>query len=192
MDARFFGSPDIEVGITVRKFIMGKRIENKLEGRRNYDLWKGEATAILATQGHWKCFQGMETDSDKNFIAIQALNLTINPALYSYTNGCSTAKQAWEALEKAFTDSGIGRRVELLKQLVGLKQIDCESMEDYVHKIVSMAARVKQAGLDLGDAVVAALMLAGLPDKFHPMVMALENSVDKEKLTTDFVKNRLL
>lgn len=103
---------------------MGKRIEHKLEGRRNFDEWRGEAKAILATNGHWPCFKGTETDSDKNFLAIQALNLTINASLYTYTENCSTAKEAWEALGKAFEDRGIGRRVELLKQLVSLKQCD--------------------------------------------------------------------
>lgn len=33
-------------------------------------------------------------------------------------------------------------------------------------------------------------MLANLPDEYRPMVMAMENS--KDKLTTDYVQNRLL
>lgn len=170
---------------------MGKsRIENKLEGRRNYDDWKGEAMAVLATNSHWDCFDGTETDTKKNFIAIQALKLTMNTSLYTYIDGCTMAKAAWEALAKAFADKGIGRRVELLKQLIGLRQSECDSMEDYVNKMTVMSKKVKVAGLELGDEVVASLVLAGLSDEFKPMVMAIEHS--QTTLTTDFVQNRLL
>lgn len=170
---------------------MGKqRIENKLDGRRNFDDWKGEAMAVLATNNHWDCFDGTETDAKKNFIAIQALKLTMNTSLYTYIDGCTTAKSAWEALEKAFVDKGIGRRVELLKQLIGLRQSECDSMENYVNKMTVMSKKMKAAGLELGDEVVASLILAGLSDEFKPMVMAIEHS--QAKLTTDFVQNRLL
>lgn len=162
----------------------------KLEGRKNYDSWRVEAKAYLAVKGHWDCFDGTEQDSKKNFLAIQSLNLLLDSSLYTYTESCTTAKAAWESITKAFEDTGIGRRVELLKQLVSLKQNECESMEDFVHKMVLAAAKVKKAGLDIGDDVVASLMLANLPDDYHPMVMAMENST--QKLSTDFVQNRLL
>ena len=51
--------------------------------------------------------------------------------------------------------------------------------------MVLMAMKVKKAGLEIGDEVVAALMLAGLPDDFRSMVMAIENSTPK--LSTNFV-----
>lgn len=123
-------------------------------------------------------------------MVIQMLNLLLTPALYTYTENCTMAKNAWESIISAFEDSGIGRRVDLLKQLVSLKQDDCTSMEEYVHKMVLMANKVKKAGPEIGDEVVAALMLAGLPDEYRPMVMAIENSTPK--LSSDFVQNRLL
>lgn len=162
----------------------------KLEGRKNYDSWRVEAKAYLAVKGHWKCFDGTETNEDKNFLAIQSLNLLISSSLYTYTENCTTAKQAWDTIKAAFEDTGIGRRVDLLKQLVGLKQCECESMEEYVHKMMQMSTKVTKAGLQIGDDVVASLMLAGLPDEYRPMVMALENST--KVLTTDLVQNRLL
>lgn len=39
----------------------------KLEGRKNFDEWKGEAKAWLSMKGHWDCFSGDETDTKKNF-----------------------------------------------------------------------------------------------------------------------------
>ena len=162
----------------------------KLEGRKNWDAWKVEAKAYLATKGHWKCFDGTETNADKNFLAIQALNLLLQPPLFTYTEKCDSAKSAWDSINKAFEDNGIGRKVELLNQLIELKQINCESMEDYVHKSILFASKTKRAGLNLDDDVCAAIMLAGLPKEYKPMTMAIENS--NQKLTVDLVSNALL
>lgn len=101
------GSPAITI-ITMVK-------SQKLEGRKNYDAWKVKAKAYLATKGHWKCFDGTETDPDKNFLAIQALNLLLHSSLFTYTEDCTTAKTAWDVIQKVFEDTGIGRRVDLFK-----------------------------------------------------------------------------
>lgn len=167
---------------------MGK--PQKLEGRKNYDSWRVEAKAYLSVKGFWKCFDGTETDADKNFLAIQTLNLLLAAPLYTYTENCTMAKEAWETIEKAFTDAGIGRRGDMLRQLVSLKRSDCESMESYVHAMMLLATKIKKAGLEIGDEVVAHLMLTGLPEDYRPMTMAIENST--AKLSTDFVQNRLL
>lgn len=50
--------------------------------------------------------------------------------------------------------------------------------------------RIERAGLKIADEIIASLMLAGLPDDYRSMVMAIENST--EKLTSDMVKTRLL
>lgn len=167
---------------------MGKPV--KLEGRKNFDSWRVEAKAYLATKGHWKCFDGTETDSDKNFLAIQAMNLLLTAPLYTYTEGCTMAKDAWTAIENAFTDTGVGRRSDLLVQLVTLKLGDCSSMEDYVHMKLLMASKMKKAGCELGDDIIAYTMLGGLPEEYRPMKMAIENT--QAKLSSDYVQNRLL
>lgn len=92
---------------------------------------------------------------------------------------------AWEAIEKA-----IGRNTDLLRQLARMNQSDCDSMEDYVHKMIALAAKVRKGGLDVSDNMLASLMLTGLPVEYRPLVMAIENSTPN--LTTDFVQNRLL
>lgn len=181
---------EVRTTIQIEEKIVTMGKPNKLEGRKNYDSWRVEAKAWLAVKGHWNCFDGTETDSTKNFLAIQCLNLLLHSSLYTYTEDVTIAKDAWEAIKNAFEDNGIGRRVDLLKQLVSLKQNECESMEDYVHKMVMTSLKVKKAGLQIGDDVVASLMLANLPDEYRPMVMAMENS--KTALTMDYVRNHLL
>lgn len=91
---------------------------------------------------------------------------------------------------EAFENKSVSRKVDLLRQLVQLKLSECDSMEDYVNKMILTSIQVSSAGLKLDDEITASLMLAGLPEEFLPMVLAVENSNDK--LTIDTVKSVLL
>lgn len=123
-------------------------------------------------------------------MAWSELSLLINESVYSYISKTKSAKEAWTALQSAFQDSGLRRKVSLLRQLVQLKLSDCTSIEEYVNRMTMTSLKVKKAGLKLDDEIVASFMLAGLPSEFNPLVMAIENL--SEKLTTDGVKTLLL
>lgn len=56
--------------------------------------------------------------------------------------------------------------------------------------MVSISLKVTKVGQNIDDEVLASLMLAGLPDQFQSLVMAIENSATK--LTSDAVKTMLL
>ena len=59
----------------------------------------------------------LEKDVEVNYKAISELILLIDPTNYSYVHVCGNATEAWKKLEKAFKNSGICRRVDLLKHL---------------------------------------------------------------------------
>lgn len=167
----------------------------KLRGRENYDTWKVAAKSYLIIKGLWAHTQtepeaGKADQIEKDLRAWAEINLLMDESIYSYIIGTSTAKSAWESLEKAFEDSGLCRKVELLKQLVKLSLSDCASVEDYVSRMSTMAMKVGRAGLKLDDEILASLMLAGLPDEFRSLVIAVENS--STKLTSEAVKTLLL
>lgn len=71
-----------------------------------------------------------------------------------------------------------------------LSLADCESVEDYVSRMVTTSLKVEKAGLKIDDEVLASLMLADLPDEFKSLVMAIENS--SKNLSSDAVKTLLL
>lgn len=174
---------------TIRQF-------QKLKGRENFDTWKISAKSYLVIRKVWKCFNtelaedATSAQKEENELAWSELSLLLDESILSYIADTTTAKGAWDALENAFEDSSLNRKVELLKQLVHLKLSDCESTEVYVNKMQMTSMKVKKAGLKIDDELVASFMLAGLPDEFLPLVMAVENS--KEKLTIDGVKTLLL
>lgn len=172
------------------------RAVKKLMGRQNYDTWKIYAKSFLVIQGLWNCTQenlpDEATDQEKevDLKAWSEINLLVHESVLSYIIDTTTAREAWETLETAFEDSGLCRKVELLKQLVQLTLDGCDSVEDYINKVTMTSLKVKKTGLKLDDEVIASLMLAGLPSEYKSLVMAIENSTDK--LTSDSVKTLLL
>ncbi|XP_037024246.1 uncharacterized protein LOC119066082 [Bradysia coprophila] len=169
---------------------------SKLKGRENYDTWKISAKSYLVIKKAWSCVEnGLTSEAtsvqkEADQMAWSQIILLIDESVYSYIAETKTAKEAWDALQSAFEDSGLCRKVSLLKQLVQLKLSDCTSIEDFVNRVVMTSLKVKKTGLNLDDEIVASLMLAGLPGEFNPLVMAYENS--SEKLTTEGVKTLLL
>lgn len=169
---------------------------SKLNGRENYDTWKISAKSYLVIKKAWSCVaNGLASNAtteqkEADLLAWSELSLLIHENVYSYIAETKTAKEAWTALQTAFEDSGLCRKVGLLKQLVELKLSDCASIEEYINRVTMTSLKVKKTGLKLDDEIVASLMLAGLPNEFTPLVMAYENS--SEKLTTEGVKTLLL
>lgn len=129
---------------------------SKLKGRENYDLWKISAKSYMVIKGLWSCVLKEPTTSkmeemEKDLKALSELKLLLDENLYSYIAGAETTKQAWMNLEKSFEDSGLCRKVELLKQLVKLTLADCDSVEDYVSRMVTTCIKVGKAGLKIDD-----------------------------------------
>jgi len=169
---------------------------DRLKGRENFAVWKTQAKSYLTVKGLWKYVSvglaenANEEQIDKEAQAMAQLTLLLDPCTFSHIATATTAKSAWESLIEAFENKSVTRKVDLLRQLVQLRLTDCNSVEEYVNKMILTSLQVNTAGLTLDDEVIASLMLAGLPEEFLPMVLAVENS--KEKLTVDAVKSILL
>lgn len=168
----------------------------KLRGRENFDTWKISAQSYLTINGYWSCTKAVPGESasegilEKHEKALSELTLMIEPSLYSYIQGKVNAKEAWDALNAAFSDTGTCRKVFLLQQWISTKLSDSSSMEDYVNKMTGLWTKVKAVGFTIDEEVAASVLLAGLPAEYKPMILGMENS--KEKLSIDYIKNLLL
>ncbi|XP_058982660.1 uncharacterized protein LOC105262273 [Musca domestica] len=169
---------------------------DKLRGRENFDTWKRQAKSYLILKNSWKIIENglavdaNEKDKENNEKALAEITLMVEPSNFAHIAKAKSAKEAWQALVSSYEDTGLTRKVELLKQLVQLKLSDCDNVEDYVNRMIMASMKVQQAGLKIDDELVASLMLAGLPEEFKSLVLAVENS--KTQLNVDMVKNLLL
>lgn len=167
----------------------------KLTGRDNWASWSFAVKAYLEHEDLYNCILEKPTPTDVNSVkkdikAKSKLILLIDPILYVHIQEAENAQQVWESLARAFEDSGLGRKVGLLKELINTNLENSLSVEDYVNKIMSAAHKLRNIKFNVDDEWLGTLMLAGLPEMYKPMIMGLESS--GIKISADLVKNKLL
>lgn len=174
--------------------IGGVTIE-KLRGRENYPDWKIEMKAFLDLDDLWS--EAIEFDAEKKKVDAEKdrkckskITLCIDKTCYVHIQGAKTAKECWDKLAEAFEDHGLCRRIGLLRKLITSSLSSCGSMESYVHQVISTAHALNGIGFPIGEEWIGALLLAGLPEEYRPMIMALENS--GLKISGDAIKTKLL
>lgn len=159
-----------------------------MKGRENYDSWKFAVQARLEDLELWEGIQGTETDEKKIKQCCSKIILLIDPVNYVHVQSTETAKEAWDNLKKAFQDSELTRRVGLLRILITSKLENCDSVEDYVNKIIATAFKLSNIGLQVSDEWVGTILLAGLPEQYQPMIMGIGSSGG----SADSIKTKLL
>lgn len=165
----------------------------KLKGRENYDEWSFAAENLLVLEGmvHYiNPVPGIEIKSAEDAKTKAKLILTIDSGLYVHIKETKTSMELWKKLKNMFDDSGFSRKISLLRHLISIRQESCDTMTNYVTQVVETAQRLKGTGFAITDEWIGSLLLAGLPDKYSPMIMAIEHS--GIQITTDAIKSKLI
>lgn len=162
----------------------------KLVGRENYEDWSFAVENVFVLEGLTKCLDGTEEDSTLVAKAKAKLVLTLDPSLFMHVKEAKTAKEVWTRIKQLYDDSGFTRKIGLLRNLISLRLECCESMESYVNQVVETSQKLRRTGFKIDEEWVGSLLLAGLPEKFAPMIMAVEHS--GITITTDTIKTKLL
>ncbi|KAG5885261.1 hypothetical protein JTB14_025958 [Gonioctena quinquepunctata] len=162
----------------------------KLQGRENYEEWSFAMENFLVLEGLSKCIDGTETENELVAKAKAKVVLSLNPSLYVHVKEATTAKEVWDTLKDLYENKGFTRKISLLRNLISLRLENCSSMAEYVNQVIETSQKLSRTGLKLDTSLVGSLLLAGLPDRFAPMVIALEHS--GIGITTDTIKSKLL
>ncbi|CAH2103269.1 unnamed protein product [Euphydryas editha] len=162
----------------------------KLKGRENYDDWAFAAKNFLILEGIdvEQIPNTLSAAEDKK--AMAKLIMTIDPTLFVHIKTQTNVGDLWNKLKKLFDDSGFTRKISLLRTLISIRLENSESMTSYVNQMVETAQRLRGTGFEIDDEWVGSLLLAGLPAKFSPMIMAIEHS--GIKISADVIKTKLL
>lgn len=162
----------------------------KLMGRENYPNWKFAMQTFLEHEELWDAVLGTEDDAKKVTKARTKIILSIDPINYAHVQDCKDAKSVWESLEKVFDDSGLYRKIGLLRSLISTRLDTCKSVEEFVNTIITTAHKLNGIGFKVNDEWVGCIMLAGLTDEYKPMIMGIENC--GMEITGDEIKTRIL
>lgn len=104
------------------------------------------------------------------------LKMSVDKTVLSYIRGLVTPKEIWDALQKAFADSGLNSKVNLLRKLITIRPEVCKSMDEYVDTIVTTVHKLSTMDFTISQEWLGVLLLVGLPESFKPMIMTLESS----------------
>ena len=141
----------------------------------------------------WECLEpaaGATVDGKKDTKAKAKIILSIDPLNYPHVESAKTAREAWNNLKQAFEDTGLTRKVGLLRNLICTRLENCDSVDEYVHKIISTSHQLRNINFNISDEWVGTLLLAGLPDSYRPMIMGIESS--GVNISGDSIKVKLL
>lgn len=166
---------------------------DKLIGKDDYHTWKFAAKAYLEHEDLWSCVDpdNKETvDVEMDVKAKSMIILLVDPSNYHYIEQAVTARDMWLKLKSAFEDSGLRRKVALVRDLINTNLNSCVNIEDYVNKVATTADKLRSINFNIEDEMLGALMLAGLPEQYKPLIMAIEYS--GVEISADYIKNKLL
>ncbi|KOB59525.1 putative retrovirus-related pol polyprotein from transposon tnt [Operophtera brumata] len=155
---------------------------------RNYliheDLW---STIDGYNEGDTTSEQ-VKSRNDKR--ALAKICLTVDGSAMTHIRSAKSALEAWNALQDAYEDKGMGRRLTLERKLYRLALNDFQNIEMYINAVLSTAQDLADIGKVIEDSSIAAILLGGLTSRYEPLIMALENS--NVEVSTELVKRKLL
>lgn len=101
----------------------------------------------------------------------------------------TTPSAMWFKLKSLYEDSGLIRRIGLLRKLINTRLgHNVIHMQDYVNQVIDTSNKLRGIGFDVADEWLGSILLAGLTDNFKPMIMGLESS--GLKITADTVRTK--
>ncbi|KOB68586.1 Retrovirus-related Pol polyprotein from transposon TNT 1-94 [Operophtera brumata] len=120
----------------------------------------------------WHCMQGNEVVDYQ--VALARICLAVKPHCYQYVQNAITSKEAWSNLAKVFEDTGLYRRVLLLRQLHRIELTTYSSVTQYVESVKTLVQQLADIGKHIEDGEIAELLLRGLPTDYDHLVSSLE------------------
>ncbi|GAB1869619.1 Gag-pol polyprotein [Camponotus japonicus] len=108
-----------------------------------------------------------------------------------YVKDEDTAHGIWTVLSNTFERKGIASQLRLRKLLLTMKYSTSETMGGHFLKFDRLIRELRSTGAKLEDTDVVCHLLLTMPTEYDVVVTAIE-TLSTDKLTLNFVKNRLL
>lgn len=179
------------------------RIENLSE--RNFHSWKHKIELVL---GHREvdemidinlCPRRLEDAEEltkwlrKDKLAHMTIGLTLSDEMLKNVQHTSTALEMWTEI------CNVHQRHTLLNKLAARRDFYTATMRSderilsYINRVRQMASVLESMGVEIEDKELAMAVLNGLPDRYQPIITALDAIDDEDdSFTLDKVRSRLL
>ncbi|CAH2089012.1 unnamed protein product [Euphydryas editha] len=171
----------------------------KLEGQRNWSVWKFQVTVTLKGVDVFSVIDGTFVESEtgdktawvKKDVKAQSIIVSrLSEEAMIHVLTCETAAEMWKKLHSVFESKSATSTLMLQQRFLQCKFEEGE-LSIYLAKLQEMACQLKQAGETVSEKFLMTKVLMSLPESYSHFVSAWE-SVDTDKQNFNDLVARLL
>lgn len=173
----------------------------KLEGSRNWNIWKFQTTVLLRGNGWLDIVEGRSVKPDvaaqqitwesKDAKAQTLLVTRMSEDVMLHVITCATAAEMWRKLQSVY-EQKTETSIHIIQQrFFQYKFEKGTEMSVFLSKIQELQNQLKQMGEEVSDKFVITKVLMSLPEEYKHFVSAWESAPD-DKQTIDNLVARLL
>lgn len=145
----------------------------------NYNTWR---MAMIVQLTYLSLWNEKEKEPIKGQQSHYEIFMQLEKSNYILLMDVSCGKEAWKKLENTFMKNGLNSRHLLLRELLNLKWTE-GTIQQHNLKFLEIQAKCLEMGSLDRDAIMLAVYLESLPDRFDPYIMSLDAQGTKHQLT---------
>lgn len=173
----------------------------KLEGARNWNIWKFQTSVLLRGQGVYNIVDGTKVKPEDEVqrnrweaqdAKAQTLLVTrMSEEVMLHIISCETSASMWQKLLSVYEQKSETSIHIIQQRFFQFKYDENSDMSVFLSKIQEMQNHLKQLGEAISDKFVITKILMSLPEGYKHFVSAWESAPD-DKQTYDNLVARLL
>ncbi|KAG7583636.1 Ribonuclease H-like superfamily [Arabidopsis suecica] len=153
-----------------------------------------ERDGSIVTKPKAKWTKNEKTMSRYNAKALSTIFTSVNKNQFKLIQGCESAKEAWDKLEKVFEGTKsvkISRIDRLASQFENLRMDEHENVTDFSAKLCAIANEAHVIGKTYKDKKLVKKLLRCLPKRFEAQKAAMETAFNTDETPFDEIVGRL-
>ena len=127
---------------------------------------------------------------DKQVLGV--IRLTLSRSVTHNVVKEKTTSDLMKALSNMYEKPFANNKVHLMKKLFNLKMAENASIAQHLNEFNTITNQLSSVEIDFDDEIRALIILASLPNSWEAMRMAVSNSIGKEKLKYNDIRDLIL